>query len=71
MSDILEEHDGKISIGGRTISNLRFASGTNALAKEEQELEDLVDSLDKACTMYKTEISAENTKLMTNSANGI
>ena len=44
MSDILEEHDGKISIGGKTISNLRFANGTDALAEEEQELEDLVDS---------------------------
>ena len=33
MSDILEEHDGKISIGGRTITNLRFADGINALAE--------------------------------------
>ena len=39
--------------------------------KEEQELEALVESLDKTCTRYKTEISAKKTKLMTNSANGI
>ena len=25
MSDVLEEHDGKVSIGGRNITNLRFA----------------------------------------------
>ena len=25
MSDSLEEHDGKVSIGGRNITNLRFA----------------------------------------------
>ena len=31
----------------------------------------LVESLDKTCTSYKMEISAEKTKLMTNSANGI
>ena len=47
MSDALEEHDGKVSIGGRTITNLRFADDINALAEEEQELEALVESLDK------------------------
>ena len=31
----------------------------------------LVESLDKTCTWYKMKISAEKTKLMTNSANGI
>ena len=34
-------------------------------------VEALVESLDKTCTRYKMEISAEKTKLMTNSANGI
>ena len=71
MSDALEEHDGKVSIGGRNITNLRFADDIDALAEEEQELEALVESLDKTCTRYKVEISAEKTKLMTNSANGI
>ena len=71
MSDALEEHDGKVSIGGRNITNLRFADDIDALAGEEQELEALVESLDKTCTRYKMEISAEKTKLMTNSANGI
>ena len=71
MSDALEEHDGKVSIGGRNITNLRFADGIDALAEEEQELEALVESLDKTCTRYKMEISAEMNKLMTNSANGI
>ena len=66
----LGNHDGKVSIGGRNITN-RFADDINALAEEEQELEALVESLDKTCTRYKMEISAEKTKLMTNSANGI
>ncbi|MEW8548323.1 MAG: hypothetical protein AB2693_32870 [Candidatus Thiodiazotropha sp.] len=35
MPDALEEHDGKISMGGRTITNLRFADGIDALAEEE------------------------------------
>ena len=72
MSDALEEHDGKVSIGGRNITNLQFADDIlDALAEEEQELEALVESLDKICTRFKMEISAEKTKLMTNSANGI
>ena len=70
MSDALEEHDGKVSIGGRNITNLRFAADIDALAEEEQELEALEERLDKTCTRYKMEISAEKTKLMTNSANG-
>ena len=71
MSDALEEHDGKVSIGGRNITNLRFADDIDALAEEKQELEALVESLEKTCTRYKMEISAEKTKLMINSANGI
>ena len=71
MSDALEKHDGKVSIGGRNITNLRFADDIDAVAEEEQELEALVESLDKTCTMYMMEISAEKTKLMTNRANGI
>ena len=71
MSDALEEHDGKVSIGSRNITNLRFSDVIDALAEEEQELKALVESLDKTCTRYKMEISAEKTKLMTNSANGI
>ena len=71
MSDALEKHDGKVSIGGRNITNLRFADNIGAQAEEEQELEALVEILDKTCTKYKMEISAEKTKMMTNSANGI
>ena len=71
MSDALEEHDGKVSIGSRNSINLRFADDIDTLAEEEQELEALVERLDKTCTRYKKEISAEKTKLITNSANGI
>ena len=71
MFDALEEHDGKFSICGRNITNLRFADDIDALAKEEQELEALVVSLDKTSARYKMEISAEKTKLMTNSASDI
>ena len=71
MSDALEEHGRTVSIGGRNITNLRFADNIDALAEEEEELKVLVESLDRICTRYKMEISAEKTKLMTNSDNGI
>ena len=47
MTDFLKEDDGKVSIGGRNITNLRFADDIDALAEEEQELEALVESLYK------------------------
>ena len=43
MSVVLEEHDGK----ARNITNLWCADDIDALAEEEQELEALVESLDK------------------------
>ena len=71
MSYALEEHDRRVSIGSRNITNLEIASDIDAQAEKEQELEALVERLDKTCTKYKMEISAEKTRLMTNSANGI
>ena len=47
MSDALEEHDGKISIGGRNITILRFADDIDALAEDEKELDAKAKSLDK------------------------
>ena len=71
MSDALEKHDENVSIGGTNITNLQFVDDIDALAQDEQELEALLESLDKTCIRYKMVISAEKTKLMTNSANGI
>ena len=65
MTDALEGHEGTVSIGGRTITNLRFADDTDGIAEEEEELAKLVERLDKASTAYGMEISAEKTKLMT------
>ena len=44
MTDSLQEHDGKVSIGGRNITNLRFVDDIDAPAEEEQELELLVST---------------------------
>ena len=66
LTDILEDHEGTVSIGGRTITNLCFADVIDGLAGEEEELANLVERLDKASTAYGMEISAKKTKLMTN-----
>ena len=71
MTDALENHEGTVSIGGRTITNLRFADDIDGLAGEEEELANLVEHLDKASTAYGMEISAERTKLITNNTSGI
>ena len=71
MTDALEDHEGTVSIGSKTITNLRFADDVDALAGEEEELAKLVERLDKASTANGMEISAEKTKLMTNNTNGI
>ena len=70
MTDALENHEGTVSTGGRTITNLRFAVAIDGLAGEE-ELANLVEPLDTAFTAYGMEISAGKTKLMTNNTSGI
>ena len=64
-------HDGTVSTGGRTITNLHFADGIDGLAGEEEELAKLIKYLDKTSTAYGKEISAKKTKLMTNNTSGI
>ena len=69
MTDALEDHEGTVSIGGRTITSFRF--DIDGLAKEEEVLAKLVECLNKASTAYGMEISAEKTKLITNNTSGI
>ena len=71
MTDALEGHERTVSIGGRTITNIRFADDIDGLAGEQEEMANLVERLDKTSTTYGMEISAEKTKLMTNNTSGI
>ena len=59
MTDALEAYEGTVSIGGRTITNLRIADDIDVLAGEEKGLANLVERLDIASTAYGMEISAE------------
>ena len=66
MTHALENYNGTISIGGRQITNLRFADDIDGITGEEDELTKLVHNLDTAATKFGMEISAEKTKIMTN-----
>ena len=68
MTDALEDHEGTVSIGSRTITNLHFADDNDRSAGEEEELANLVEHLNKAPAAYSMEISAEKTKWMTNTS---
>ena len=68
-TDALEDHEGTVSIGDRTITYLCFADDTVGLTEEEEQAKS-VECLDKASTAYSMEISAEKTKLKTIKVNG-
>ena len=55
MTDALEDHEGTVNIGGRTITNFRFDDYIDGLAGEEEQLSKLVERLDKASTTYGME----------------
>ena len=70
MCEALDDHEGNVSIGGRLITNFRFADDIVLNAEEEAEASVLVDRLDTTTTRYKMEIGPDKTKVMTNNPNG-
>ena len=67
MCEALDDHGGSVSIGGRLITNFRFADDINA--EEDEEAGVLVDRLDTTTTRYKMEIGPDKTNMMTNNPN--
>ena len=70
MCAALDDLEGSVSIGGRLITNFRFADDILVNAEEEEEAGVLIDHLDITTTRYKTEIGPDKTKVMTNNPNG-
>ena len=70
MFEALDDHEGSVSIGGRLITNFRFADDIVVNAEEEEEAGVLIDRLDRTTTRYKMEIGPNKTKVMTNNPNG-
>ena len=56
MCEALDDHEGSVSIGGRLITNFRFAE------EEEEEAGVLTDRLDRTITRYKMEIGPDKKK---------
>ena len=70
MCEALDDHEGSVSIGGRLITNFRFADDIVLNAEDGEESAVLVDCLDTTTTRYKMEIGPDKTKVMTNNPNG-
>ena len=70
MCEALDDHEGSVSIGGRLITNFRFADDIVVNAEEEEEAGVLIGRLDRTTTRYKMEIGPDKTKVMTNNPNG-
>ena len=66
----MDDHAGSVSIGGRLITNFRFADDIVVNAEVEEEAGVLVDRLDTTTTRYKMEIGPDKIKVMTNNPNG-
>ncbi|GFN76265.1 endonuclease-reverse transcriptase [Plakobranchus ocellatus] len=62
----LEDNEGTVSIGGRLLTNIRFADDIASLAAKEEELAKQTESLGKTSGECGMEISVEKTKSMTN-----
>ena len=69
MINTLDEYTSTISIGGRKISNLRFADDIDLIAGSNTELQDPTNRLVESSKAHGMEISQEKSKTMVNSKN--
>ena len=66
MTDVLEDPEGTVSTGGRTITNLRSSDDIYSSAgRGEEELKKLVERFDKSSRAYITDIGAKKSKPVT------
>ena len=68
MRETLHNFNSTISIGGRTLSNLRFADDIDLMGGSKEELQELTDRLTERSGKYGMEVSSEKSKVMKNSA---
>ena len=66
MRKALQGFTGGFKIGGRTISNLRYADDIVLLATSQEKLHDLLCRVERAAKGYNMMINAGMTKVMTN-----
>ena len=66
MNEALLDHKGTVYIGGRVITNLRFADDSDGLAGSEHELVNLMNKIDSTSRTYGMEINTNKKKIMKN-----
>jgi len=64
MRETLDGFQGGLQIGGRMITNFRYADDIILLATSEAELQELVDRLDRVSRKYSLLTNVDNTKVM-------
>lgn len=64
MRETLEGFNGGIQIGGRRVTNLRYADDIILLASSVAELQELVNRLDRVSKIYSLLINIDKTKTM-------
>jgi len=64
MRETLDGFQGGLQIGGRMITNLRYADDIILLTTSESELQELVDRLDRVSRIYSLLINTDKTKVM-------
>ena len=69
MRETLDGFQCGLQIGGRIVTNLRYADDIILLATSEAELQELVDRLDRFSRKYNLLINIDKTKVM--ASNGI
>ena len=67
MRETLHDFNSTISIGGRTINNLRFADDIDLMGGSNRELQDLTKRLEEKAGAYGMEVSTEKSKVLVNS----
>ena len=67
MGETFHNFKSTISIGGRIISNLRFADDIDLMGGNNDELQELRYRLSNSAREYGMEISSEKSKVMVNS----
>ena len=67
IKDALDNDVGSVNIGGKIITNLRFADDIDGLAGSESELANIIKIIDNTARAYGMEIKSMKTQIMTNS----
>ena len=65
MMEALDGFEGSVSIGGRTVTNLRFADDIELVAGQAEELSTLTRRLEESAKQLGMQISVEKSKVMT------